>query len=670
MIKQFFAGPLVVVLPGLILGLFLTGCGLSTPIVPEQPDGRGLRAQKGPDDQRARQLMAAGNWLAAAQEYQRLARRASAPARQDYLLLTARALIRAGHSKDASGILGQLQPTIGDARLIIRRQILLAEVALVEGNGPRALQLLNMNLPANLPGDLHADIHRMRAETFSATGNHIDFVSERVKLETYLNDQDALANNRELIWQGLMGLSAEALKKLQLNPPPNILSGWMELAFIAKRYANDPVQLASATDLWQRLYPGHPAPVTYASGKFSLAGLHAPKQIALLLPLSNQFAPAARAIRDGFLAAYYQDTAISGKPVIKVYTVTAENVLNMYQQAIAEGADFVVGPLQKHSVNLLAASGNLEVPVLALNNITTSSIIPDTFYQFGLSPENEARQVAERIWLDGLEQGVALVPEGNWGDRVQGAFSERFTQLGGRVVEVKTYNASDKEFSRPISSMLKVDASKTRHRTLKTLLNSNIKFKERRRQDIDFIFMAAFPRQARQLRPGLKFFNAAHLPVYSTSHVYRGINNKRADRDMNGLIFGDMPWVLRKQAENNDAGLLYSQVNQNWPQKEAVNSRLYALGVDAYRVIPYLKRLGTHPLERFYGVTGSLRLDTSRRIQRQLIWARFSKGLPREMETVSRVHTPQEPTQQDSTDESRQPIPPGQFPTGPIPTNQ
>jgi hypothetical protein len=310
--------------------------------------------------------------------------------------------------------------------------------------------------------------------------------------------------------------------------------------------------------------------------------------------------------------------------------VTPENVATTYQQAVIAGADMIVGPLTKDSVNNLAASGNLTIPVLALNRVSNPGQLPPQLYQFGLSPENEAEQVAERIMLDGLHQGVALVPEGPWGERILQTFNDRLVQLGGELVDVAFYKANDKLFSQPTQQLLKINESEARYRRLKRLLNDDIKFEQRRRQDIDFVFLAAFPRQARQIRPELKFFSAGNLPVYATSHVYSGKLDPARDNDMDGIIFGDIPWLLQ-----SSPSMIKSGVEQAWPQQAGSQARLYAMGADAYNVLPYLKRLGTNPLERYFGETGVLQLDANRHLNRQLLWARFVNGVPTRLQTAA-----------------------------------
>ncbi|HRE30628.1 MAG TPA: penicillin-binding protein activator, partial [Candidatus Berkiella sp.] len=64
------------------------------------------------------------------------------------------------------------------------------------------------------------------------------------------------------------------------------------------------------------------------------------------------------------------------------------------------------------------------------------------------------------------------------------------------------------------------------------------------RQDVDVIVMAAPPAQARQLKPLFDFYYAEDVPVLATSSIYSGSQNPRSDRDVNGVVFCDMPWLL------------------------------------------------------------------------------------------------------------------------------
>jgi len=133
------------------------------------------------------------------------------------------------------------------------------------------------------------------------------------------------------------------------------------------------------------------------------------------------------------------------------------------------------------------------------------------------------------------------------------------------------------------------------------------------------IFLAATPRSARGIMPAFKFHHAGNLDVYSTSHVYTGKINRELDRDLNGIIFCDLPWILQNTSP------LAKTFRKNWPQQENY-TRLFALGVDAYHLIYNLDYLADNDYAFYDGQTGNIQLDGSNRITRQLLWAKFKKG--------------------------------------------
>jgi outer membrane PBP1 activator LpoA protein len=138
--------------------------------------------------------------------------------------------------------------------------------------------------------------------------------------------------------------------------------------------------------------------------------------------------------------------------------------------------------------------------------------------------------------------------------------------------------------------------------------------------------MAAFSRQGRLLRPQLKFHRGSDIPVYATSHVYSGSKQPNMDRDMNGVRFSDMPWTLVNH-DQNDAMKL--QIKTVWPNTSNRYMRLFALGIDAYKIVPELNRMRRNRFTSIQGTTGILYLDVSNRIQRRLLWAQFQDGIPK-----------------------------------------
>ena len=613
----------------LLLGiiLLLGGCGIKTASIIDllsTPEG---------NPERAIEAEIAQDFLLASREYSLLAETAIPPQKQHFQLLAARALVKGHHIQGAKTALETIDIRGLTPVFNIRKQLLLAQLAVAKGNADHAEGLLlNIRPDQTMPLALRIEFHRTRADILSAAGNAFESARERIKLSYLLASKDEKQANDHLVYLTLARLSVEMLNRMNTQPPPDVLSGWVSLVIINKQFGAMAGELEQQQEQWQKQYPDHPADLdelpllTFVSDqKVERKYNH----IALLLPLSSKFALQAKAVRDGFLAAYYADTTSQQKPVLKIYDVSGENgdtsvLLTKYHQAIEEGAQFIIGPLSKSGVNAIANDFDSSVPTLALNYSDDDA--GSNFYQFALAPEDEARQVAERVWLDGHSQGIAIIPKTSWGERVYNAFYERWTQLGGKIVGAETYERNKKDFANPIKALLHVDQSRLRAKYLRRLLGGSIKYEERRRQDVDFVFMLGFPVDTRQLRPQLKFNRASRLPVYSTSHAYAGFANRTADRDMDGIMFSDMPWVL---GFNSGKQKLKKTIKRQWPNQAERATRLHALGVDAYSLINRIEQLKNFQGDRFYGETGYLYMDSAQRIHRQLTWASFRKGRAR-----------------------------------------
>ncbi len=583
----------------------------------------------------ARTHMEVGEYLPAAREYMRLADLSTGDTALAYRLDAASAFVLAKRPDSALQILDDIRGQSLSGNLQLRENLVRAQLALAEQRPEEALKLL-LTAPADdAPSDLTARYHGVRGDALEAMGEHIAAARERVQLELLLTDSAALNENRRRIWGSLTELSPQALEAAHI-PPPSTLGGWIELAAIGNSTITDPNALGQAIALWRHRYPGHPAgdnvvPMLMDDGFMAWAPA---RTVALLLPFEGKFANAAGAVRDGFLAAWFADQNTEIRPTILVRDTSGGDIWNIYNRAIEEGAEFVVGPLRRTAVTRLAESTVMPVPTLTLNYADAASVNADGtmatptngLFQFALSPESEARQVAEYAWFAGHATAAVLTPVGAWGDRVAAAFADAWEDLGGTVVEFQSYLNDGSDMSTPVRKLLNIDDSNARYRSLKQVLGSDVKQETHRRQDLDFVFMAAFPRQARQLRPQLDFHQAQDLPVYSTSHIYSGIADREADQDIDDVIFGDMPWVLDPAS---GGGALRRDVNALWPDSVSAFVRLYAFGADAYRLVAELGKLRAQRYAEFQGLTGKLSLSENNRIERRLLWARFNRGTPR-----------------------------------------
>lgn len=362
------------------------------------------------------------------------------------------------------------------------------------------------------------------------------------------------------------------------------------------------------------LPPPQPAlPHSAVSAALGAATGPLPARIALLLPLSGRLGDAGESIRDGFLAGYYQlDTP--ARPELRVYDSGAD-VVGAYRRAVGDGAAVVVGPLGKENVQAVARVADPAVTTLALNFLPDTDPTPPRFYQYALAPEDEARQVADRLIAEGRRTGVAVIPTGEWGARVLAAFQRALTAGGGNIVATRALNPGNADFSDQLTSMLGFEESERRYHAV-TAIVGPLQFTPRRREDLQFVFLAGQPVLGRLVRPQLKFHYAGDLPVYSISDIYDP--NPIANQDLEGVSFTDMPWMITEDPAINE---LRTAVQQLWPTDGRHRGRLFAMGADAWRLVGVLWSARGGTPGAVTGLTGRLMMDAGRQVHRTVDWA-------------------------------------------------
>jgi outer membrane PBP1 activator LpoA protein len=557
----------------------------------------------------AQRLAAEGKHADAAREYARLA--AQTPAEHDnYELLSAEQWVIAGNvpaAKEALAAAPEARTTMPASRALVA-----AEIALAENDGARAIRELD-TIAIPTQAELAQNYWRLRGEGAFLTGHPVEGTRAFVERERYLTDTAALRASRTELFD-LIKHAADGGASMKAPPKTDpIVAGWLALGPVDVEMVRNPMHAAAALENWKRSYPQHPAnDIVLGLAQNHIAVAVAgefPDQIALLLPLSGRAETVGVAVRDGFIAAYLQQDAAS-RPHLKIYDVAVESAAAAYRQAIDDGAAFVVGPLTKEDVAAVAPLNTGATPLLALNFLSDSASTTPSLYQFALLPEDEARRVARRLVADGKLNGVAIIADGEWGNRVQAAFADEMSQHGGALLASGRYEATRSDFSDTIKQILQVHAVKGEPSTHRT--------------DADFVFIAANTgATARLIVPQLKFNYAGDIPIYATSDSFEP--DPSANVDLEGLIFPDMPWMV---SDDPTTTQIRDGVRAAWPARTARRDRLYAFGFDAYRLLPALRARTLSQTNELSGVTGQLFLDDHNRIRRELQWVQLRNGVP------------------------------------------
>jgi outer membrane PBP1 activator LpoA protein len=539
----------------------------------------------------------------------------SSPEEQNLQRLQAvEALIQAGDGNSAKHNADSINPAELSPEQRPWLNLLYAQILLSSGEAEQAIESMALIQPQQLSVDNQTKFFQSQAFAYSLTGNLLDSVKSRIELHQLLTSPEELEKNQAAILETLSLLPDTALQTNQTDA----LAGWMSLSNILKNL-NQP-DFNDQLSQWRTTFPAHPANLSFLNppqGVSENAGLQ-PKSIALLLPESGTFTQAGKAIRAGFMAAYNHANTNS-KPAIHFYDSEQSTPAALYNQAVAEGAQLVIGPLAKEQVQSLADTTALNTPVLALNHIP--GLQKNQLYQFSLSPLDDAEQITRKARSDGHQKVLLLIPENAPGKRIANYLTEDWQNQDGTILEIQTYNPKKTDFSSPIQKLLNLDESEQRYNKILTLV-PGIKYTPRKRQDADAILLSAYSAEARSINPQLQFYQAADLPVYAMPTVYTGQVNTSLDADLNKITFCDTPWLFNK-AYQGELGM--GALQETWKQFPNAYLRLIAMGIDAYNLAT---RLSSLEIDTYPGATGNLSLTDDQRIKRKLMCAKFIDGQP------------------------------------------
>jgi outer membrane PBP1 activator LpoA protein len=236
-----------------------------------------------------------------------------------------------------------------------------------------------------------------------------------------------------------------------------------------------------------------------------------------------------------------------------------------------------------------------------------------------LSQTDEAASIAANVLRQNLKRALVITPDNAWGERIRSAFTTAFEQGGGAISDAAFYDPATSDHSAMLTGLLRIDESNQRKADLQSRLGIPLVFEPIRREDFDFVFLAANPAEGRELKPLLRFHNVGDIPVFAMSRIFSGKQDRASDQDLNGVIFAATPWQLQTvETSNLDFVSLRGGAFGN----------LYALGKDAWNLLPWLALMQKDPDLWFAGKTGKLRLQSNGDLFRQPAWAQFSSGRP------------------------------------------
>ncbi|OCG23764.1 hypothetical protein A9G45_10730 [Gilliamella sp. HK2] len=546
----------------------------------------------------------------------------------NWQLLAIRALIKENKLTQANTLLSNLPSDLnaeqkeekllsqGEIAVKKRRPFDLNQLTIVDLNNSQLYRYYMIKLGLDINSkDINAQAH------------------DYLQLEKYVSETE----KRQLLnstWNFFSKLKADKIGKVLVGEDDITLQGWIDLAYayqqnndvpapqdddtpdtIATKSQNQKQLLKQAINNWAIQYPDHPAKeiISILTGEQTLAVDANGKKVALLLPLSGSSRIFGETIRQGYIDAIKFFPQEPQQNVIVVDTTSAP-MDALIQQAQEQHVELIVGPLLKNEVTKIKELAPA-IPVLALNKVDKTTTSANKMCFFALSPEDEAKDAADHIYSQNKIKPLVLVPQNDLGRRVAQSFAAQWAQLSANSSQAYVqYFGNAKTLSANMNHNVGISLAGS------PISNDEVSSGEMISAGFDAIYIYASYDELTLIKPMLdmgankNIGNSSAVMIYSSSKSHVANASDDFYYDMNKTEYAEIPMI---QKDN---------VNTKIPsnvQKDYSLMRLYAMGIDAWRLTNRFNQLNSYQLNFLDGMTGKLSTSDQCEVTRSLSWQQY-----------------------------------------------
>jgi outer membrane PBP1 activator LpoA protein len=443
--------------------------------------------------------------------------------------------------------------------------------------------------------------------------------SLNAKLRWFSLSAQANSDDSQQLWQELSLLSTWQVTQLAKQKPPHF-KGWQQLLSYAHKFGSDSTRFNRYLTQWQRSFPSHPAQVVIESLRAISEDLEQELQnIAVILPLSGKQAAAGKAAQQGVLAAYGNNATKN------LHFIDSDTLdwASLSQQLQTLESHFVIGPLLKGNVDKYLTYTEITLPSLLLNTPETAQRTAEQVI-LSMRPEDEAIQAATTLSRKNYKMPVVLSHRDKASKRIAQTFTQQWQQVTGYVPDI-VYFETGKNMQAQLKSSLDIDSSQNRIKDLKIRLKQSLKTQARNRRDVDMFYLVGSPNQTKLLKPYIDVNTspfAKIIPVYASSRSHSSKQDSSKNTDLRNLVFTEIPWLLKSQQQNSQLAALSKSL---WPSRSDSLQRIFAMGFDSLFLVDNIKKMKQRPYVRYYGQTGTLKLNSNNTLSRSLLWGIYEK---------------------------------------------
>jgi ABC-type branched-subunit amino acid transport system substrate-binding protein len=183
-------------------------------------------------------------------------------------------------------------------------------------------------------------------------------------------------------------------------------------------------------------------------------------RVGLILPLSAQgnAGVAAQSMKNAAEMALAEFKQPNISLLVQDDGGTPQGAANAAQQAIAGGAEIIVGPLFAQSVSTVGQVARQRgIPVIAFS--TDASVAAHGVYLLSFLPESDVRRIVDYAVSRGKRSFAALLPDNAYGSVVEAAFQQEVARRGGRVLALEKYPVDPGRMSEAIRRVAQASKS-------------------------------------------------------------------------------------------------------------------------------------------------------------------------------------------------------------------
>ena len=281
-----------------------------------------------PVETRALELLAEGRRAEAADAYLELSRSAEGAVAHDLMLKAVALFLDVGHADRASALLDELAAQTLTRDPAARRDLLAADLAIQQGRPERTIDLLSGTAasrfgPASAEKAPSASCARLRGHGTPPSRQRANGSRSTRCLSARSNEPRTGRRCGNLLERADRGQRERALASAS-----SAFLGWIRLSLLVEDHRAAPFAFERALTQWRADFPGHPAnaPLVDVMLESTRKAVPQPSRVALLLPLQGDFAEAAIAVRDGFLAAWNGDAPNRKRPAVEIYDTSFDAI--------------------------------------------------------------------------------------------------------------------------------------------------------------------------------------------------------------------------------------------------------------------------------------------------------------------------------------------------------